>query len=718
MVPSPNSLLIVDDDSINRDLLIRKLSKCAFKAFPSHSGLNALEKIHAQHFDLVLLKAEMSGMSGLDVLATLRKTYSQTQLPIIMITEKPGTNDGATALAAGANDYVIKSIDFSVVLTRIQTQLSRKHAQDALRESEERYSLAALGANDGLWDWNLATNKISFSSRWTSMLGWEENEINHNPEEWFGRLHPDDVDRVRAEIDAHLKGQNSHYEGEYRIKHKDGHYLWMLGRGIAVRDKSGKAYRMAGSQTDITTGKAVDVLTRLPNRVLFMDRLSQSFERIRHRNDGILALIFLDLDRFKLINDSLGHMIGDQLLVAIARRLEAKVRSSDSISRFGRNHTIARIGGDEFIILLENISSPLDATRVADRISSDLATPFIIGGHKVAPTASMGIAIYNSSYQNPEELLRDADTAMYSAKALGKGRYEIFDSKMRADTLARLQLENELRRAIERKEFENYYQATVSLKTEKILGFEALVRWNNPARGLIPPSEFIPVAEETGLIVPLSRSVLETACQQIRIWQDCFEADPPLLISVNLPSRHFLRTDLLKLCSSILRETSLSHSSLNIEITERAMMSNPEAAIDLMLNLKSLGIKITLDDFGTGYSSLSYLHKFPFDCLKIDSSFIARIQENDEIVHNILTLGRNLGMRVIAEGVETAEQAELLKALGCELAQGYYFARPVNAQEATDLLSAKFRWTSPLQETPNKKLSSGQNRGHGTTITA
>jgi predicted signal transduction protein with EAL and GGDEF domain len=398
--------------------------------------------------------------------------------------------------------------------------------------------------------------------------------------------------------------------------------------------------------------------------------------------------------------------------------LETKVRAGDSISRFGKSHTIARIGGDEFTILLEDISSPLDASRVAERISKALSTPFVIGGQKVFPTASIGVAVYNPGYKNPEELLRDADTAMYSAKALGKGRYVIFDSRMRAETLARLKMEDELRRALDRKEFENYYQAILSLNTGKICGFEALVRWKNPERGLTLPNEFLPVAEETGLIVPLGKWILETACKQMHMWQAFFKEDPPLLISVNLSSRQFLRTDLPQLCGSILREADLPQNSLNIEITENAMMPDPETVIDLMQNLKSLGIKITLDDFGTGYSSLSYLHRFPLDCLKIDRSFIARIEENDEIVYNILTLGQNLGMKVIAEGVETAEQVELLRELGCEYAQGYYFSRPVNAQEATDLLAGKFRWTAPPQKMFKRKLTLVQNRRQNTSVIA
>jgi diguanylate cyclase (GGDEF)-like protein/PAS domain S-box-containing protein len=649
--------------------------------------------------DLVLLDVEMPDMSGLEVLKEIRKTYSSAQLPVIMVTGKSTSEDIVAALATGANDYATKPIDFPVVLARIQNQLSRKHAEKALRQSEERYALAARAANDGLWDWDLNEDKIYFSPRWKSMLGWEEHEISDCPDEWFRRLHPDDVDRVRADISAYLEEMTAHYEDEYRILHRDGNYLWMLGRAFAIPDDNGKAYRMAGSQTDITRGKVVDVLTGLPNRVLFMDRLARSFERTRRRKDNTLALIFLDLDDFKLINDSLGHMVGDQLLVAIAGRLESAVRSGDSVARFGRHNTIARFGGDEFTILLEEIPNVVDATRVAERIAKELSQPFMIGGQELFPTASMGIAIYGPGYQAPEELLRDADTAMYSAKSLGKGRFEIFDSAMRANAIARLQLEIELRRAIERREFENHYQTVVSLETGKILGFEALVRWNHPTRGLVEPGEFIQVAEETGMIVPIGLWVLETAAQQMRIWQTRFPGDPPLLLSVNLSPRHFLQPELLEHCHKMLQETQLSHSSLSLEVTESATMTDPESAIAVMGQLKSLGIKLSLDDFGTGYSSLSYLHRFPLDSLKIDQSFISRMIEDDEIIRTILTLGRNLGLKVIAEGVETAEQAARLRELGCEFAQGYLFSVPVNSQQATDLLAAQHHDASPTTET-------------------
>ena len=691
MISGPDSLLVVCDDAVNRDLILHRLSRRGFNTVSARTGDEALECLQGHPVDLVLIDLEMPGPNGIDALKIIRQTYTPEQIPIVIAIDTADSNGAAEILAAGANDYVTKPLDLSVVLARIQTQLLRIHAEQALRDSEERYSLAARGANDGLWDWDLTSNKICFSSRWKSMLGWEEHEIGDDPDEWFRRIHPDDVDRVRSDIAAHLSEQTAHYEDEYRILHRDGNYLWMLGRGIAIRS-SGPAYRMAGSQTDITRGKVVDVLTGLPNRVLFLDRLARSFDRARRSKDRTFALIFLDLDSFKLINDNLGHLIGDQLLVAIAARLEATIRASDSIARFGRNHTIARLGGDEFTILLEEISNLLDVRRVAERIEHDMSASFSVGGQELYPTASIGIALYNPSYQNPEEMLRDADIAMYSAKSHGKGRFEIFDANMRANTIAKLQLETELRRGIEQREFENYYQVIVSLTTGRICGFEALIRWRHTTRGIVAPSEFIPVAEETGLIVPIGRWSLETACQQMRIWQTRFRNDPPLTISANLSHRYFLQPDIAQQCQSVLFETQLSDTSLNIEVTESAMIADPDSAIQLMRQLKSLGIKIALDDFGTGYSSLSYLYRFPLDSIKIDRSFIARIMEDDEMVRTIIALGKSLGLNVIAEGVETAEQAAKLRDLGCEFAQGFYFSVPINAQEATDLLAEDRHW--------------------------
>jgi len=687
MVKFTGDLLIVDADVKNREALCRRLSKLGFNVFHTGDGSDALNLIKTKPADLVLLDAGIPDMTGMNVLKELRNTFTSLQLPIIMVTKK---NDGADAvmslLEAGANDYLTKPVDFPVILAGIQTQLERKRTEEALRECEERYTLAMCAATDGLWDWNLQADKIYYSPRWKSLIGETEDSVGEDPNEWFSRVHPDDIEQVREDIQAHIDNEAPYYENEYRILHSNGDYLWMLGRGLALRDKNGKAYRLAGWQTDITRSKKIDFLTGLPNRVLFMDRLTYSFEKVRNgKGDRTLALIYLDLDNFKLINDNLGHVVGDQLLTAVARRLENTVRSSN-LSAANERHTIARLGGDEFIILVGDAASPIDVIHITTSILNDIGSSFQIQSFELFPTVSIGVAFYNHTYQSPDALLQDADMAMHSAKLAGKGRFEIFDVNMRAASVARLQLETEFRRALERREFENYYQAVVSTKTGRIHAFETLVRWRNPARGLIPPLEFIPMAEETGLIVPLGKWVLESACRQACQWQSRFMKDPPLIVSVNISARHFLQSDLLVHCHSLLKEMPTLRNNLILEVTENTLMRDYNASNKLMRRLKDMGISIAMDDFGTGYSSLSYLHQFPFDSLKIDQSFISRFEENNEIVHTILNLGHSLGLKVVAEGVETLKQVNMLREIGCDYWQGYYFSKPVTADEATAMI--------------------------------
>ena len=571
----------------------------------------------------------------------------------------------------------------------LQTDVTdRKRAEAALRESEERYALAVQGANDGIWDWNLKTNQVYFSARWKAMLGYADHEIDGSLDEWIRRIHPEDRHWVKHRLDEHLSNLTSHFESEYRILHRDGAYRWMLCRGLAVQDADGKMARVAGSQTDVTDWKQAeeklvhdalhDTLTDLPNRVLLIERLRHAIQSAQ-RNHSLFAVLFIDLDRFKVVNDSLGHMLGDQLLINIAARLSHCLRSSD---------TIARLGGDEFVILLEDMKDENYVTFVAERIHQELSLPFTLGGHEVFTAASIGIAYGSKAYTRPEELLRDADTAMYRAKEQGRGRYEVFNSGMHTRAVALLQLETDLRRALERQELLLHYQPIVSLRTQQIVGFEALLRWQHPKRGMVSPADFIPIAEETGLIIPIGRWILWTACQQMQQWQRQFSV-PNLAISVNLSSKQFTPC-LIKEIRQILAETGLDASHLKLEITESVLMENADAAIDTLSNLRESGIHLAIDDFGTGYSSLSYLHRFPIDTLKIDRSFISKIDMDGEqlaIVRTIITLAWNLGMDVVAEGVETPKQLAQLKALHCDQAQGYFFYKPVDAANAAQLIA-------------------------------
>jgi len=691
----PSRLLIVDDNEMNRDMLARRLTRKGYVIGLASSAKELLERVQRDAVDLVLLDIEMPNVSGLDALKTLREQYSPAQLPIIMVTAKTQSDDIVAALELGANDYLTKPIDFPVALARIGTQLSHKHAQEALKESEERYALAARGSNDGLWDWNLSANVVHFSPRWKAMLGYEEGEIGDKPEEWFDRIHDADRERVKEEIAAHQKGSTPHFESEHRVLHKEGGFRWMLSRGVAVHDASGNVSRMAGSQTDITEGKVSDPLTGLPNRLLFIDRVGRLVKQAKRRKDHLFAVLFMDLDGFKMINDSMGHLVGDQLLVGVASRLEKCLRSTDTVARLGETFTVARLGGDEFTVVLDHIKDPSDAKRAADRMMKALAVPFILGGKEVFTSVSIGIALGNSSYEQPEDILRDADTAMYRAKSLGKARYEVFDADMRASVMARLQLETDLRHALEREEFRNFYQPIVNLASGDIVGFEALLRWEHPKRGLLGPEEFIPVAEETGLIRELGWWNLREACRQISEWRTNLAQHPELTISVNLSAKQFLQANLVEDIGKLLRELALPAEALKLEITESTVMADPAAAVEMLQQIKALGIRLAIDDFGTGYSSLSYLHRFPLDTLKIDRSFISGMSDDGEgmeIARTILPMANNLRLDVVAEGVETLQQVAMLKKLHCKYGQGFYFSKPLSAEGTATLLAGDLTW--------------------------
>ena len=691
----PTRLLIVDDNEMNRDMLARRLERKGYVVGLAENAQELLQRVKQDAVDLVLLDVEMPEISGLDALQKLRECYSAAELPIIMVTAKTQSDDIVKALDLGANDYLAKPIDFPVAVARIGTQLSHKRAQEALKESEERYALAARGSNDGLWDWSLSANVMYFSARWKAMLGYQEGEIGDRPEEWFDRIHDADRERVKKEIAAHQEGLTPHFESEHRVLHKDESFRWMLSRGVAIHDVSGNVLRMAGSQTDITEGKVSDPLTGLPNRLLFIDRVGRLVEHRKRHENHLFAVLFLDLDGFKMINDSLGHLIGDQLLLGVASRLEKCLRSTDTVARLGETFTVARLGGDEFTVLLDDIKDPSDVKRAADRLMKALASPFLLGGKEVFTSVSIGIALSTSAYENPEDILRDADTAMYRAKSLGKARYEVFDADMRAGVMARLQLETDLRRALERGEFQNFYQPIVALDSGEIAGFEALSRWQHPTRGLLGPNEFIPVAEETGLIRELGWWNLREACRQISEWRAGSLANRHLTISVNLSAKQFLQPNLVEDIRKLLNELALPPEALKLEITESTVMTDPTGAVEMLQQIKSLGIRLAIDDFGTGYSSLSYLHRFPLDTLKIDRSFVSGMGDDGEgmeIARTILPMANSLRLDVVAEGVETIQQVALLQKLQCKYGQGYYFSRPLSAEGTAALLAGELAW--------------------------
>lgn len=563
---------------------------------------------------------------------------------------------------------------------------------DQLRASENRYFLAAQGANDGLWDWDLLKDEAYYSSRWLEILGIVYPE-GYNPGRdcWLSRIHPDDRYQVVKELESHLDGKTHHFQNEHRAKHSDGAYRWVLIRGLAVRDDGGKAFRIAGSLTDITARKRTeeklehdavhDALTGLPNRKRLAQCLETSIRRIKHDSSKLFAVLFIDIDRFKTINDSMGHQAGDDLLLTITKKLNALVRPND---------VVARLGGDEFVILVENINDREQVLQIAERILITLQQPMKILGQKIYTSASVGIAMGSGEYEKPEDLVRDADIAMYRAKTNGKGRFELFEEGMHTGAVSLMKLEIDLRRAYENEEFVLHYQPIVALHTNKIIGFEALVRWNHPTRGMVAPSEFIPVAEDTGLILPIGQWVLRESCRQMNEWQSRYDSSESMIISVNLSARQIERKSLIQEIAETLKVTGLSPKCLRLEITESVIMNNPEQAIVSVNQLREMGVRVSIDDFGTGYSSLGYLHKFPVDTLKVDRSFINRIGsegENAEIVQTIITLAASLNMDVVAEGIETADQLDFLRQINCNYGQGYLYSRPVDNEGICEMLS-------------------------------
>ena len=568
-----------------------------------------------------------------------------------------------------------------------------------------------------VWSASAQTYKLLYINRAAEkVFGRTLAELYDQPNIWQLMIHPDDRQRVEQVFETLGERGNQGgpfpeeqlpfrqvmatgqpvFDVQHGIEWADGTRKYLSINGAPLKDADGVITRIVFSISDITHRQKVeeqllydalhDNLTKLPNRTLFMERVDHALKLAKRNQDYLFAVLFLDLDRFKIVNDSLGHDVGDQLLIATARKLEKCLRTTD---------TVAHLGGDEFTILLEDIKDIKDATRVAERIQVTLKSPFNLNNHEVFTSASIGIALSSTGYERTEDILRDADIAMYRAKELGKARHEIFDKIMHAQTLKLLTLENDLRRSLERQEFEVYYQPITSLVTGTLTGFEALVRWRHPERGLVSPVEFIPVAEDTGLIIPLGEWVLYEACRQLRMWQTQFPTPEPLKISVNLSGKQIKEPDLIGQIDHILEKTGLDGRFLKLEITESVLMENAETVTKMLLQLRARDIQLSVDDFGTGYSSLSYLHRFPVNTLKIDRSFVSQMNHksrNAEIIRTIITLAHSLRMDVIAEGVETLEQLTELKLLNCEQGQGYLFSKPLTKSEAGLLLVRLPQW--------------------------
>ena len=582
-------------------------------------------------------------------------------------------------------------VEGMVCLARDITNRSR--SQKALQEREERYSLAVEAANDGLWDYRVKKEEIYLSPRWKTMIGYEDEEIGNKMDDWYELIHPDTRETFKEQLLAYLKGIESEFEITYKIKHKDGDYRWVLCRGKVVRDKSGRADRIVGVQTDISERKQNeerlrfeafhDRLTGLLNRNYLFDRLAQLIETAQDK-DTMFALMLLDVNRFKRIENSLGHFDADRILIEIGQRISQIL---DSV------HKVARLERDSFAIILEDLQYSSEAAAIAETILKKLETPFEIEQREIFITVRIGIALSNKFYNRVDEAIADANTALLQLKNSGKANYTIFEPSMRIKLLNFIETENQLRSAIKRKEFLVFYQPIVEMQGEKIVGFEALLRWNHPQRGLICPSKFMTIAKETRLILQISWEVLRQVCSQMSQWQNKYPQSK-FFVSVNISEFQFAQIDFHNYVVRIIREAGLQPNRLQLEITENAIIEDIEQAKFVLQQLKDFGIKLSMDDFGTGYSALGHLHNLPINNFKIDRSLFKNIaidRQKFEVIKSIINLGLALEINPIAEGVETRDEFDKLQELNCQYAQGYLFYHPIEPEKAETLIAEQYQ---------------------------
>ena len=686
-------VLVVDDDEMVRLLARETLEQSGFRVEEVKDGSEALAAFARFRPDIVLLDVMMPGKDGYATCTEIREFPGGDDTQVLMMTGLNDIESIKRAYDVGSTDFITKPINWMVLGYRVHYMLRAKQAVDSLRRNEARFIDIQRIGHIGSWEWNIIGNEFYCSEELFRIFTVDAIGFDATYESFLNSVHPLDREYVATSIDEALLGRKT-YNIDYRILLPNGEERVVHAEAEVSRNEKGRPFWMAGIMQDITERKQAeaqiynlayfDSLTGLPNRLLFKEHLAHALNHAI-RTKRVAAILFLDLDRFKYINDTLGHSIGDKLLQGVAERLLICVRRSDTVGRDeggDLNSSVARLGGDEFTVLLNDITNVQDAARVSQRIISAVSQPFNLDSHEVTVTTSIGISLFPNDGNDIVTLIKNADTAMYYAKDLGRNNFQFYTQSMNASTLERLALENHLRKALERDEFILYYQPQFDILTEEIIGVEALIRWKHQELGMVSPADFIPLAEETGLIIQIDEWVMRTACVQLRRWQG--DGLPDITVSVNLSGQHFIRENLLETVAGIIKETGLDPRFLELELTEGVVMKNAKETVSTLRALKEMGLHIAIDDFGTGYSSLSYLKRFPIDTLKIDRSFVQEITTDSDsaaITNAIIAMAHSLKLRVLAEGVETEEQLAFLRDHGCHALQGFLFSKPLPYDE-------------------------------------
>jgi diguanylate cyclase (GGDEF)-like protein len=696
-LPGAGTILIIEDDEGLADLIQSSLEEHGFRCALAPTGREAMLRLSDAPPDLMLLDYSLPDMTGMELVTTLLEG-TQCVPPYIMITGREDTRLAVSIMQHGARDYLVKDVEFldrlPAVVSRVKKEADTEKrlmaAEKALRDSEARLAKAQQIARMGSWEWNPANGKLSCSAGICHLLGVSPLKLNAITLDRLSQfVHPADYEKVRRTVEA-LLGNGKPFDIECRIVCEDQTELVVNGQGEIDLHADGSIRMLSGTLLDITERKRAqseiqqlayyDTLTGLPNRTLCQDRLKQAIAQA-HREKRLVGVLILDLDRFKSVNDTLGHLYGDRVLKLVAERLSGLVRVSD---------TVARLGGDEFAIILNAVNQAQDVHEIAAKILNELALPMRLDHHEVFTTGSIGVTVYPMDGEDHHILLKNADIAMYKAKELDKNNYQFFSAEMNIQILERLMLEASLRRALARSEFSLVYQPQIEVNTGRIIGMEVLIRWLHPDIGMIQPDTFISIAEETGLILPIGEWVLRTACARNKAWQDA--GFVKLRVAVNVSARQFKQKNLVEMVEAVLAETGMAPEYLELELTESTIMTNALEAADTLRRLKKMGISLSIDDFGTGYSSLSYLKHFSMDRLKIDQSFVHEISTNPDdaaIAEAIIAMGHSLNLKVIAEGVELKGQLEFLRSRNCDEIQGYLLSRPLSEEAFTEILRAE-----------------------------